>query len=481
MVRDVLACLLVVVVVGWIGPAWAEQRVALVIGNDSYATLPDLSNARADAKDMAARLSALDFEVILRLDAGRRDIYRARAAFEERLRRAEVGLVFYAGHGIQSQGVNWLIPADARVEIEEDLPAEGIDAQNLLSAMEYAGAEVNILILDACRDNPLPRRTRSAARGLRGLAVAPSVQGLVVLYSAAEGQTAQDGPPGENGVFTGALLDQLGNPGLTLEQVFKRTAARVVETTGGIQRPWFHGSLTGDFHFVPEGSTVVITPPGADSTLESLFWDTIKSSRDAADFEAYLKRFPRGVFADLARNRVAALRGGRIEKAIPDKTQVIRYETTQATTTGFGFVGGSACCGCDGKAYGALPSDFPLRQLTQATFGLRASRADSYYTRVKPGPTRLRLEIGQVLSVATSRREADRWSVTFAFDPPAVVQPGSTRWQISDGDDDIYSAVILQGTTKGGPGLSGTYEVFGRGCQYARQEPAWYSVDFEGR
>ena len=178
--------------------ARAETRVALVIGNDAYATLPALSNAGKDARDVAAKLLGLGFEVILRLDAGKLSMGRALVEFEERLSGGDAGLVYYAGHGVQVDGRNWLIPSDARVEVEEDLPYEAIDASDFLTRMERAGAPVNIVILDACRDNPLPKRKRSGARGLAVEAV-PSVQGIVMLYSAGPGEAAEDGPPGSNG------------------------------------------------------------------------------------------------------------------------------------------------------------------------------------------------------------------------------------------------------------------------------------------
>ena len=146
------------------------KRVAIVIGNDTYQTLPQLNNAARDARDMASMLSRLGFEVIVRTDAGSQEIGRALAEFEAKASGAEAALVFYAGHGIQADGVNWLIPSDANVEVEADLRFEGIRASELLETMKRAGADVNILILDACRDNPLPKRVRSGARGLEGLA-----------------------------------------------------------------------------------------------------------------------------------------------------------------------------------------------------------------------------------------------------------------------------------------------------------------------
>ncbi len=196
-----------------VSPAIAAKRVALVIGNNAYATLPNLNNAKKDAEGMAAKLRGLGFEVILKTNAGRREIGRSLADFENRISNADVAMVFYAGHGIQANGTNHLIPSDARIEIEEDLRFESVDAQEFLKAMKRAGTSLNIVILDACRDNPLTRRSRSASRGLAIPAAPAGIKGTAIVYSAAPGQTAQDGPRGGHSVFTGALLKVLDEPG----------------------------------------------------------------------------------------------------------------------------------------------------------------------------------------------------------------------------------------------------------------------------
>ena len=151
-------------VFGWLlllllatSPALAERRVALVIGNDAYTHLPKLNNARKDAEGMAAKLQELGFETILKVNASERDMARALRDFEGRLSSGAVGLAYFAGHGIQADGKNYLIPANANIEVEADLSVEALTAQDILASMERAGNPLNILILDACRDNPLPR------------------------------------------------------------------------------------------------------------------------------------------------------------------------------------------------------------------------------------------------------------------------------------------------------------------------------------
>jgi uncharacterized protein YgiM (DUF1202 family) len=230
---------------------FAANRVALVIGNDTYETLPALNNAQADARGMAAKLRGLGFEVILKLDASSRDIGRSLAEFEGKAANAEVALVFYAGHGIQANGENYLIPSNAEIEVEEDLELESIPASLFLQKMKNAGANLNIVILDACRDNPLLKRSRSAARGLAVTPMPVGISGTAIVFSAAPGQVAHDGPEGGHGVFTGALLQVLDRSGLKLEDVFKQTAIKVLAATSGMQKPWMNSSLTGDFYFRP--------------------------------------------------------------------------------------------------------------------------------------------------------------------------------------------------------------------------------------
>ncbi|MDA1101920.1 MAG: caspase family protein, partial [Proteobacteria bacterium] len=288
-------------------PASAAKRVALVIGNDKYDTLPPLNNAATDARGMAEKLRGLGFDVILKLNASHRGMVRALAEFEGQASAADVGLVYYAGHGIQADGANYLIPSNAQIEVEVDLRSEGMDSRDFLTAMKNAGTHLNIVILDACRDNPLPKRGRSAARGLMVTAAPSGIKGTAVMYSAAPGQTAQDGPKGGNGVFTGALLAALDRPGLKLEEVFKQTAIQVASLTNNQQKPWINSSITGDFVFNLAAPARLVAPPvpyGArpsGGSAELLFWESIKDSNNPSVFKAYLSQYPDGSFATLAR------------------------------------------------------------------------------------------------------------------------------------------------------------------------------------
>ena len=220
------------------------QRLALVIGNGKYSFSP-LSNPANDATDMAAALKGLGFTIILKTNAGLREMEEAIQNFGNRLKRGGVGLFYFAGHGVQVSGTNYLLPIGARINKETDVKYEAVDAGKILDEMSNAGNDLNIVILDACRDNPFARTFRSASRGL---AVVGVPTGTFISYSTAAGQVALDGE-GRNSPYTAALLEYIGLPGLPIEQVFKRVRQKLDHETGGRQIPWELSSLRGDFYF----------------------------------------------------------------------------------------------------------------------------------------------------------------------------------------------------------------------------------------
>jgi hypothetical protein len=293
--------------------AETERRIALVIGNDAY-EIPalQLKNATADARDIGKALTAAGFETTVKTNVRRRELYQLIDAFAAKIAGSPdtVGLFYYAGHGVQASGKNYLIPVDAAVESEADLEAEAVDAGKVLRAMDEAHNRVNIVILDACRDNPLPKG-RSLSRGLTPM---EAPRGTFIGYAAAPGQTALDGEPGSNGIFTGVLVKQLAVPGLPIEDVFKRVIAGVQERTGGKQVPWMESSLQGNFYFFAP-ITVNEAPPGSDA--EIVFWQSIAGSTNAADFEEYLRQYPGGHFAALAHNRLATLQTSQQQALAP--------------------------------------------------------------------------------------------------------------------------------------------------------------------
>ncbi|MHC1700096.1 MAG: caspase family protein [Humidesulfovibrio sp.] len=220
------------------------RRVALVIGNGAYPSAP-LRNPVNDARDMAATLRGLGFEVILRENASLRQMEDAVDELWKRLKAGGAGLFFFAGHGLQVAGRNYLVPVDARLAAEQDVKYRCMDAGLVLGRMENAGNQLNIVILDACRNNPYSRNFRSVNEGLAKM---DAPRGSIVAYATAPDSVAADGA-GKNGVYTGQLLKHMRTPGLPIEEMFKRVRIGVLGETQEKQVPWEASSLTGDFSF----------------------------------------------------------------------------------------------------------------------------------------------------------------------------------------------------------------------------------------
>jgi hypothetical protein len=260
--------------------AATERRIALVIGNSAYTSGP-LKNPVNDATAMATQLQKLGFTVTLKKNANLREMEDALTDFGDRLKRGGVGLFFYAGHGIQVGGSNYLVPIGARINREVDIKYETLDAGKILDEMASANNGLNIVIFDACRDNPYSRSFRNASRGLAIVSNAPV--GTFISYSTSPGNVASDGD-GRNSPYTQALLWYMKEPGLTIEQVFKGARAKLGKDTGGKQIPWELSSLQGEFYFVPgSGRTATdITQPGkivfdkTESVAEPLDDETMK-------------------------------------------------------------------------------------------------------------------------------------------------------------------------------------------------------------
>jgi len=304
-----------VVVLATIMPAKAApNRVALVIGNGAYQHAPELANPSNDANAIATSLKGLGFTVFREVDLSRVNMERLIRDFAKTLKGADAGLFFYAGHGLQVNGKNYLVPVDAKLNDEIDLEFEAIDLNKVLRIMERS-TKTNMVFLDACRDNPLARNlarsmgTRSTSIG-RGLARVEAGVGTMVAYSTQPGNVAVDGT-GENSPFAAALLEQIGKPGIDVAAMLRRVRLSVIEATNGNQVPWSHSSLTGDFYFVNQGNVTVEVPPTPrpfdDRELELAFWNSVKDSVSASQLEAYLNRYPQGTFVELAQLKIASL------------------------------------------------------------------------------------------------------------------------------------------------------------------------------
>ena len=228
-----------------------QKRIALVIGNSDYINAGRLSNPINDARGMAKALSSLGFKVLKHEDLGQSDMKRVIDEFGSMLGQYDVSLVFYAGHGIQVNGNNYLIPVDAKISSKKDVEYNAIDAGRILSKMEDAQSKTNIIILDACRNNPFERSWNRAVKlnGGGGLAFMNAPTGSLIAYSTAPGNTASDGEAGTNGVYTSALLEHMKTPNITIEEMFKRVRVTVEAKTDKRQVSWESTSLKGNFFF----------------------------------------------------------------------------------------------------------------------------------------------------------------------------------------------------------------------------------------
>ena len=230
-----------------------EKRLALVIGNSKYSHGAFLLNPANDAVAMTKVLENVGFEVESYIDADQKTIKIAMDKFGEKLENYQVGLFYYAGHGVQVNGNNYIIPIDANLSMENDVEYDCVEVGRILGKMEDSGCETNIIILDACRDNPFERRWSGRSMKTQGLAFMNAPSGSIIAYSTSPGKTASDGT-GENGLYTSALLKYIQVPNLILEDVFKNVRSEIEKNSDGKQTPWESTSLKGSFYFIREGS-----------------------------------------------------------------------------------------------------------------------------------------------------------------------------------------------------------------------------------
>ena len=234
-----------------------EKRYALIIGNSKYKHVSALRNPGNDAQDMATVLEQMNFEVISAIDATYMEIRSAYLKFHDKLvngpKDETVGLVYYSGHGLQSDGENYLVPVDASIEYEDDIPRQCFPVQKIiLRNMEQSNSRMNILILDACRNNSFPQATRAIGNGLAEM---KNGKGSFIAYSTAPGSTASDGI-GRNGLYTQELIKAIQKPGLSIEQVFKEVRINVLRLSGQKQYTWDNSNVTGNFYFNLDDETM---------------------------------------------------------------------------------------------------------------------------------------------------------------------------------------------------------------------------------
>jgi tetratricopeptide (TPR) repeat protein len=245
-----------------------EPRHALVVGNAAYQSAP-LLNSVNDATAVAKVLEKAGFKVDLKLNASQKQLQDAVTSFGDKLRGGGAGLFYFAGHGVQIKGRNFLMPVGADIKREDEVPYKAVDVQQVLDKMETAKNRVNVVILDACRDNPFAGVARSSRSGAGGLSQMDAPIGSLLAFATSPGAVASDGK-GSNGLYTQHLLANIERPGMSIEEVFKRTRLGVRLDSNGQQVPWENTSLEGDFYFFPPsptakaGPTTIATPPGVE-------------------------------------------------------------------------------------------------------------------------------------------------------------------------------------------------------------------------
>jgi len=289
----------------------SERRIALVIGNGTYTKAPPLKNPPNDARDMAATLKTLGFEVASGVNVSQREMKRLIREFGQSLKAGGSGLFYYAGHGVQSKGRNYLIPIDADIQSEAEVEDSGVDVSLVLNYMDDAQNGLNIVILDACRNNPFARSFRSASDGL---AQVDAPTGTLIAYATAPGRVASDGT-GENGLYTSELLRQMRVPRLSATEVFMRVRANVMKQTANKQVPWEASSLVGTFYFrePPKNLPVSTTADGTNQAriepvaVEREYWESIRGSTDPRDYQDYLTNYPNGAYLPIAKTRLRQL------------------------------------------------------------------------------------------------------------------------------------------------------------------------------
>ena len=313
--------------------AHAQKRVALVIGNSNYKHAGELANPRNDAADMTAALKKVGFQVTDGLDLDKPAFDRAIKTFAGALTGADIGLFFYAGHGLQVAGQNYLVPVDAELTTAAALEFEMVRLEVIHRVMERA-ASTNILFLDACRNNPLSRNlaralgTRSTEIG-RGLAAVESGSGTLISFSTQPGNVALDGT-GRNSPFASALVKQVASSSDDLGVVLIQVRNDVMNATQRKQVPWEHSAMTGRFYFKPPDPNV--GPPAiAKGRLSeaSEAWGATKETKDIALLERFIARYKETFYAELARSRIDELK--RVERAAASAATPKRSTPPQTT------------------------------------------------------------------------------------------------------------------------------------------------------
>jgi len=303
--------------------AFADKRVAFVVGNSAYRNVAPLPNPAVDEKSMAKLLRNVGFDVVEGANLTRDKMTEKLLEFGRKAEGADVALFFYAGHGIAINGSNYLVPVDADLKSEMDVTLGAAINVDLTLEQTMADAKVKLVFLDACRDNPFAAKIRSAkaTRSVNvqsGLAEMKSGEGTLIAFATGPGQTALDGEAGTNSPFTRALMANIAAPGVEIQQAMTRVRAQVNEETGKNQLPWGHTNLIGTVYLNPAGAAGEVAQApnmpavasGPVSEVELEFWRSVKDSNKPEELNAYLTSYPNGTFKSIALARIASLQDG---------------------------------------------------------------------------------------------------------------------------------------------------------------------------
>jgi len=302
--------------------AKAEKRVAFVVGNGAYRNVATLPNPPIDAKAMAAVLRNVGFDVVEGTNLTRDSMTERLLEFGQKAQGADVAVFFYAGHGIAISGTNYLLPVDADIKSEMDVKLGAAINIDLTLDQTMGDAKVKLVFLDACRDNPFAAKiksnatTRSVSVG-SGLAEMKSGEGTLIAFATGPGQTALDGQGGGNSPFTRALIDNITQPGIEIQQAMTKVRAEVNEQTNKGQLPWGHTNLIGSVYLNPaqepaaaaasSNAPASVASVSGNTDVEVEFWRSIKETNKPEELNAYLSSYPNGQFKSLALARIASL------------------------------------------------------------------------------------------------------------------------------------------------------------------------------
>jgi len=316
MLRLLLSSILrLAALIAMVSAAAASGRVALVIGNSAYQAVAPLTNSINDAKDMAAAFGRLGFDVTLADDLTYDGMRRSLQDFANKAHGADMAVVYYAGHGMEIDHHNYLIPVDARLRTDRSVTFEAIPLALMLTAVEGA-RDLKIVLLDACRSNPFTARMKvtEGSRSIgRGLSRVEPDTGTLVGFAARQGTVAEDGK-GRNSPYAAALLAHIEKPGLEISLMFRQVRDDVLKATDNQQEPFVYGSLPGkSLYFIPPNAASPITANAMPTkvppvTQDLVAWDAIKDTDSIAVFEAYIEKFPNSIYATFAKARLKELK-----------------------------------------------------------------------------------------------------------------------------------------------------------------------------